>query len=208
MGGEAHQPCRRGSSCSQEVTSSCGTRPHTLGHIRGCDQEQGGIECPCRERLTHSLTLSVSFSLARSLSRSLCLSHSLPREWGAKRTSLVEGVLLVPVRTRLLTTRHTPASALCFSGKWLPSMSCTDRYSSPFKNNYLTKGCNGSKAGSYLRLIYFVYHSTLGLRLIKKKAKTRKKSPANHTKTTAVNQVTSQSHHQQSIDKSCLVWYL
>ena len=29
--------------------------------------------------------------------------------------------------------------------------------------------CSGSKEGSYLRLIDFVYHSTLGLRVIKKK---------------------------------------
>jgi len=29
--------------------------------------------------------------------------------------------------------------------------------------------CSGSEAGSYLRLIDFVYHSTLGLRKIKKK---------------------------------------
>ena len=29
--------------------------------------------------------------------------------------------------------------------------------------------CGGSEAGSYLRLIDFVYHSTLGLRVIKKK---------------------------------------
>ena len=29
--------------------------------------------------------------------------------------------------------------------------------------------CSGSKAGSYLRLIDFVYHSTLGLRVIQKK---------------------------------------
>jgi len=28
--------------------------------------------------------------------------------------------------------------------------------------------CSGSEAGSYLRLIEFVYHSTLGLRVIKK----------------------------------------
>ena len=31
--------------------------------------------------------------------------------------------------------------------------------------------CSGSEAGSYLRLIDFVYHSTLGLRVIKKKEK-------------------------------------
>jgi len=29
--------------------------------------------------------------------------------------------------------------------------------------------CSDSEAGSYLRIIDFVYHSTLGLRLIKKK---------------------------------------
>jgi len=29
--------------------------------------------------------------------------------------------------------------------------------------------CSGSEAGSYLRLIDFVYHSTLGSRVIKKK---------------------------------------
>jgi len=31
--------------------------------------------------------------------------------------------------------------------------------------------CSGSEAGSYLRLIDFVYHSTLGLRVVKKKKK-------------------------------------
>jgi len=34
--------------------------------------------------------------------------------------------------------------------------------------------CSGSEAGSYLRLIDFMYHSTLGLRVIKKKM-TKKK---------------------------------
>ena len=29
--------------------------------------------------------------------------------------------------------------------------------------------CSGSEAGSYVRLIDFVYHSTLGLRVIKRK---------------------------------------
>ena len=33
--------------------------------------------------------------------------------------------------------------------------------------------CSGSEAGSYLRLIDFVYHSTLGLRALKKKKGTR-----------------------------------
>ena len=41
-------------------------------------------------------------------------------------------------------------------------------FSSQFENNYFTETCSGSEAGSYLRLIDFVYHSTLGLRVIKK----------------------------------------
>jgi len=43
--------------------------------------------------------------------------------------------------------------------------------SSQFENNYFTEMSSGSEAGSYLRLIDFVYHSTLGLRVIKKKKK-------------------------------------
>ena len=38
-------------------------------------------------------------------------------------------------------------------------------------NNFFTEMCSGPEAGSYLRLIDFVYHSTLGLRVIKKKKK-------------------------------------
>ena len=38
-----------------------------------------------------------------------------------------------------------------------------------FWGNYFTEICSGSEAGSYLRLIDFVYHSPLGLRVIKKK---------------------------------------
>jgi len=33
--------------------------------------------------------------------------------------------------------------------------------------------CSGSEAGSYLRLIDFAYHTTPGLRVIKKKKHTR-----------------------------------
>jgi len=37
--------------------------------------------------------------------------------------------------------------------------------SSQFENNYFKEMCCGSEAGSYVRLIDFVYHSTLGLRV-------------------------------------------
>ena len=43
--------------------------------------------------------------------------------------------------------------------------------SSQFENNHFTEMCSGSEAGSYLRLIDVVYHSTLGLRVITKKKK-------------------------------------
>ena len=43
------------------------------------------------------------------------------------------------------------------------------RYSSQFENNYFTEMCSGFEAGSYLRRIDFVYHPTLGLRVIKQK---------------------------------------
>ena len=45
---------------------------------------------------------------------------------------------------------------------------------SQFENNYFTEMCSGSEAGSYLRLINFVYHSTLGLRVIKKKRRRKR----------------------------------
>ena len=40
------------------------------------------------------------------------------------------------------------------------------------KNNCFTEMCSGFEAGSYSRLIDFVYHSTLGLRVIKKRRRT------------------------------------
>ena len=36
------------------------------------------------------------------------------------------------------------------------------------QNTYFTEMCSGSEAGSYLRLIDFVYHQSLGLRVLKK----------------------------------------
>jgi len=49
-----------------------------------------------------------------------------------------------------------------------------------FENNYFTEICSGSEAGSYLRLIDFVYHSTLGLRVIKKKKRSMHLRPFSH----------------------------
>ena len=40
-----------------------------------------------------------------------------------------------------------------------------------FENSHFTEVCSGSEAGSYFRLIDFVYHSTLGLIVKKQKRK-------------------------------------
>ena len=37
------------------------------------------------------------------------------------------------------------------------------------RSDYSTEMCSGSEAGVYFRRIDFVFHSTLGLRIIKKK---------------------------------------
>jgi len=57
---------------------------------------------------------------------------------------------------------------LCSSGPETSTLTVTTCH----HVNYFTEMCSGSEAGSYLRLIGFVYHSTLGLRVIKKKKKT------------------------------------
>ena len=44
-------------------------------------------------------------------------------------------------------------------------------------NKHFAERRSGSEAGSYLRLIDFVYHATLGLRGIKKKKEETKVSP-------------------------------
>jgi len=46
-----------------------------------------------------------------------------------------------------------------------------ERYSFQFENKYFTEMCSSCEAGSYLRRVHFVYHSTLGLRVTKKKKK-------------------------------------
>jgi len=58
------------------------------------------------------------------------------------------------------------------------------------RGNEFTEMCSGSEAGSYLRRIDFVYHSTLGLRVIKKKKKKKVTKPGYVSRET---EVTSQS---------------
>ena len=46
---------------------------------------------------------------------------------------------------------------------------CTLRFVPLLAHDYFTEMCSGSEAGSNLRLIDFVYHSTLGLRATQKR---------------------------------------
>ena len=52
------------------------------------------------------------------------------------------------------------------------------------ENNYFTEMCSGAEAGSYLRLMDFVDHSTLGMRVIKNKKKKKGGSNDGHAGTT------------------------
>ena len=69
-----------------------------------------------------------------------------------------------------MSLRYEPASEpLHISVKYKMVQRNTRGISSTRSNNYFTEMWSGSEAGSYSRLIDFVHHSTLGLRVIKKK---------------------------------------
>ena len=61
---------------------------------------------------------------------------------------------------------HTPGARLQAAGFSVQGLD--DQRGPASENNYFTEMCSGSEAGSYLRLIDFVYHSILGLREINK----------------------------------------
>ena len=65
---------------------------------------------------------------------------------------------------------RTPGCAFCLAPRRRPGRGrawCREQ-GSQFENTYFTEMCSGSEEGSYLRLIDVVYHSTLGLREIKR----------------------------------------
>ena len=51
----------------------------------------------------------------------------------------------------------------------MPPATAAFRTTRQLANNYFTEMDSDSEKGSYVRLMDFVYHSTLGLRVIKKK---------------------------------------
>ena len=82
--------------------------------------------------------------------------------------------LLMPLLLLILELM-VPAWDLALTSKLFIALCATIASSSTYictmKTDYFTEMCSGSEAGSYLRLIDFVYDSTLGLRAIKKKKK-------------------------------------
>ena len=111
-------------------------------------QVSGGHTSWCRVRPTACLrcTAPGTWALLRPTRRTSC--HQAPRLF---------------VHRVCAATDHPENSS---------TKSCTHRYTSQFENNYFTEMCSGSEAGWYSRLIDFVYHSTLGLQ-VKKKKKTQ-----------------------------------
>ena len=82
-------------------------------------------------------------------------------------------------RFRFLMAPWAPRAS-CVSSK--PRGSCArpiaaarSPATSQFEINLFTEMCSGSEAGSYLRLIDFVYLSTLGLRVIKRRRRATRK---------------------------------
>ena len=82
--------------------------------------------------------------------------------------------MLIPDRPKVREGAHIGGASadrsIAVLSKKLPSKHLP-AVSSQFKNSYFTEMCSGSEEGWFLRLIDFVYHSTLGLGEIKKKKK-------------------------------------
>jgi len=75
---------------------------------------------------------------------------------------------------RLLSDSLTFGKVYLLSKPHPPHLSrCTNSECMRKPQTTRTQLCSGSEAGPYLRLIDFVYHSTLGVRVIKKKKKTQ-----------------------------------
>ena len=99
----------------------------------------------------------------RSLASSACRSNCCPSYICVDCLIFASAVLYSPCFQRL--------SVVHFSKCWV----WVERsgFRGKGETSLALRSCRGSEAGSYLRLIEFVHHSTLGLRVIKKKKKKR-----------------------------------
>jgi len=87
------------------------------------------------------------------------------------RLNVIDTIVPALLKRESMSLKYEPASEPSLTRSSPP---CTDRCSSQSESNYFTEMCSGSEAGSYVRRGDFVHHSTLGLRVIKKK---RRSSP-------------------------------
>ena len=125
-------------------------------------------------RVTRQLQSSHSSSRARALSLALSRTQlvvaleDLPSSSSPKQSQKdARAFSLAPSLSHRLGVQR---SIFGESGPSLPARGTRSAFKGgEFENNYFTEMCSGSEAGSYLRLVDFVYHSTLGLRVKKKK---------------------------------------
>ena len=96
---------------------------------------------------------------------------SLKYEPASEPLHIGEGCTLKTGRSveSLSFSRPKSASAAVHRSSSTPSAVGTCGVCSQFEHNYFTEMCSGSEAGSYVRLIDFVHHSTLVLREIQRR---------------------------------------
>jgi len=134
---------------------------------------QGGLVFKAHRRVYHStLGLRVIKKKKKEVDTSNSPGKHQTRErcramWNTPRQSRPDsGLGLSHFQVKVLKIKQGVPSSL-------GSVAGPSSAGSQFENNYFTEMCSGSEAGSYLRLIDVVYHSTLGLKVIQKKKKIR-----------------------------------
>ena len=169
-GGHLGRDCSEAGSCLRLI-DSCVTQFKAQGPSRTCDEskeeeEKKHLGRDCSE-LAFALPIThlrsnpfrkLSLSLDTDLRPSLALTFDIgwtdpPGLAGSTSAGIVRSWFF---SSRSERSRVSPPAA-CFEFG--------------VEGVYFTEMCSGSEAGSYLRLIDLVYHSTLGWKVIKKKKK-------------------------------------
>jgi len=125
-------------------------------------------------RAAHNLTELAATLVARENNRVLSFSQSpIPRFKirSKPKLKMIKVCRGTTFERRGNNVKHVNDFYLKAKARIWPCLSyvCNIRSTADGQNNYLTVMCSSSEAGSYLRLIDFVYHSTLGLRAIKRR---------------------------------------
>jgi len=121
--------------------------------------------------------INPSALLARGITvyASPCSVYLVPLIWKARVLALskVDGCATKQAACQLENSRPEPQEKILQPFRPEAPRLTNEVSPNQFENNYFTEMCSGSEAGSYLRLIDLVYHSTLGLRVIKTKRRAR-----------------------------------